>query len=240
MVLRQFGEWIGRNPMTRIARGAGLLVLGLLLPFRPAQAQGDAGTPGRTDPKLVFEAQAVVASGLSPKEKVVWFGIEHRIDADFSRELVRRFDLTEIGADGTARLTLKQPPAARSFWMAVDLKSGQYALAAPEGYRIRRPLKPSQLSAAAGAGSDGIIDDRRYLIGLVVRPGEGAWSFAGGDGGDQDADGLSDGRVRFALDGLTPLPGSPPPPKKVNATDLWFIVDPLKMEIAVHKGGVPQ
>jgi hypothetical protein len=216
------------------------VLFGLLLAAEAAQAQGNPGTPAKPDPKITFETQAVAASGLTPSEKVAWFGVEHQIDAELSREVVRRFDLTEIGADGTARLALKQPLAERSFWVAVDLKSGEYALAAPEGYRIRRPLKPSQLSAATGAGSDGIVDDRRYLIGLVVRPGEGAWSFVGGDGGDQDADGRSDGRVRFALDGLTPLPGSAAPPKKVNGDDLWFIVDPLKMEIAVHKGGVPQ
>jgi len=219
--------------MRRIAMGVGLWMMVLLLPLGPLQSQGNPGTPAPPALKLTFEAQAVVASGLTPGEKVVWFGVEHRIDADFSRQLVRRFDLADVGADGGARLALQQPPAPRSFWVAVDLKSGDYALAAPEGYRIRRPLKPSQLSAA----SDGIVDDRRYLIGLVVRPGEGAWSFAGGD---QDADGRSDGRVRFALDELKPLPGSPPPPKKVKGSDLWFIVDPLKMEIAVHKGGVAQ
>jgi hypothetical protein len=205
-----------------------------------AAGQGNPGTPPRQELKLAFEAQAVVASGLTPGKKVVWFGVEHRIDAELSRELVRRFDIASVGADGTARLSLNQPPATRSFWVAVDLKSGEFALAAPEGYRLRRPLKPSQLSAAAGAGADGILDERRYLVGLVVRPGEGAWSFAGGDGGDQDADGLSDGRVRFALDRLPPIAGSPAPPKKVNGADLWFVVDPLRMEIAVHKGGVAQ
>jgi len=215
------------------------LGVGLLLPLQHSLAQGGP-PPVKPDPKLTFETQAVVATGLSPKEKVVWFGVEHRIDAGFSRELVRRFDVAEVGADGTARLVLKEPPAPRSFWVAVDLKSGEFALAAPEGYRIRRPLKPSQLSAAAGSAADGIADDRLYLIGLVVRPGEGAWSFTGGDGGDKDADGHSDGRVRFALEGLTPLPGSPAPPSKVRGADLWFIVDPLKMEIAVHKGGVAQ
>jgi hypothetical protein len=232
--------------MTEGKRASGSLrwnswwLLLLLLPILPAQAQGNPGAAAKPEPRLAFEAQAVVASGLTPNEKVAWFAIEHRIDTDFSRELVRRFDLTDVGADGTVRLALKQPPAPPSFWVAVDLKSGEYALAAPEGYRLRRPLKPSQLSAAAGDASDGIVDDRRYLIGLVVRPGEEAWSFSGGDGGDQDADGRSDGRVRFDLDQLTPLSGSPAPPKKVKGSDLWFIVDPLKMEIAVHRGGVAQ
>lgn len=217
-----------------------MVLVASLLSTEAAQSQGNPVTPTPPDPKLAFEESAVVASGLTANEKVVWFGVEYRIDTGFSRDVVRRFDVAEIGADGTARLALKEPPSPQSFWVAIDLKSGAYALAAPGGYRIRRPLRPSQLAAGAGTASDRIVDDRRYLIGLVVRPGEGAWSFAGGDGGDQDADGLSDGRVQLALDRLTPLRGSPPPPSKVRGSDLWFIVDPLKMEIAVHKGGVAQ
>ena len=225
------GIWVGRWE---------LVLFVLLLAGGTAQAQGNPGTPAKPDPKLAFEERSVVASGLTANEKVVWLGVEYRIDPELSRNVVRRFDLAEIGADGTARLALKEPPSPQSFWVAVDLKSGEYALSTPDGYRIRRPLKPSQLAAGHGSAPDRIVDDRRYLIGLVVRPGEGAWSFAGGDGGAQDADGLRDGRARFALDRLTPLPGSPPPPTKVNGSDLWFIVDPLKMEIAVHQGGVAQ
>lgn len=182
-----------------------------------------------------------MASGLTAGAKVLWFSVEQRIDEAFSRDLVRRFQVADVAADGAARLELEEMPAARSYWVAVDLQSGAFVLSAPEGAPILQSGKPAQLlRASGGTGADEIVDDRPYVIGLVVRPGTGAWTFAGGDGGDLDADGASDGLAHFGLDLFEPLPGSPAAPAQVESTDLWFVVDPLKMEISVHKGGVVQ
>jgi hypothetical protein len=189
---------------------------------------------------LAFEDQTVVASGLTPGKQVVWFGVEHRIDAELSGEMARHYRVGTAAADGTARLDLAQPPAPRSFWVAVDLGSGALAVAAPNGYRLSKPRAPAQLRVGQGGRPDEILDDHPYVMGLMVRPGEGAWAFAGGDGGPRDEDGRNDGHLRFALDKLDPLPGSPAAPSKLNGQDLWFLVDPLTMEIAVYKGGVAQ
>jgi hypothetical protein len=124
--------------------------------------------------------------------------------------------------------------------VAVDLSSGAFAVAAPAGYPITRAKRPSRAGLGQGDQPDELVDDRAFLIGLVVRPGTGAWAFSGGDGGPRDEDGKNDGHLRFALDKFDPLPGSPAAPAKINGQDLWFVVDPLAMEIAVHKGGVAQ
>lgn len=212
-----------------------LLWFVIVCPCIPAAGQS---VPG---PSLSFEEKAVVASGLTAGAKVIWFSVEGRIDEAFSRDLVQRFRVADAAADGTVRLELEDTPSARSYWVAVDLPSGAFALSAPEGTPILTPGKPSQLlRAVGGTGTDEIVDDRPYVIGLVVRPGTGAWTFAGGDGGDLDADGASDGLAHFGLDLFEPLPGSPAAPAQVESTDLWFVVDPLKMEISVHKGGVAQ
>ena len=214
-----------------------LSLFACLFLFPSLQALGQSGPA----PRLSFEENAVVASGLTAGAKAIWLSVEQRIDEAFSRDLVRRFRVASVAADGTARLDLKEPPAARSYWVAVDLQTGAFVLSAPEGSSVLQPRKPSQwLRASGGTGSDEIVDDRPYMIGLVVRPGVGAWTFAGGDGGALDADGASDGLAHFALDRFEPLPGSPEAPARVESADLWFIVDPLKMEVAVHKGGVAQ
>jgi hypothetical protein len=187
---------------------------------------------------------SLVASGFAPGEKVVWFGVESRMDDTLSEELARRHDVGVVAADGTARFALTNPASPRSVWMAVELKSGKLAAAAPDGSALRQPEKPPQLGAGEGALADEILDERPYLMGLVVRPGSGAasgaWAFAGGDGGPRDQDGENNGHLRFALDGFEPLAASPEAPAKVQAEDLWFIVDPLKMEISFHKGGIAQ
>jgi hypothetical protein len=214
-------------------RGRALLeavVLGLLM-LGPAWGQGQ--TVG-----LVVGDQALTASGLTPGQPVVWFGVEYRVDAEFSGDLTQRYEVGTAAADGTAHLDLPQSPAPRSYWMAVDLATGAYALTAPQSYRITKAPAISALVRAAGAQPDVLADNRQYLMGLLVRPGIGAWSFGAGDGGPLDQDGKSDGHLNIALDRLDPLPGSPA--ARAAANDLWLIVDPLTMQVTVLKGGVAQ
>ena len=156
-------------------------LLGLLL--IPALA-GAQTPPPNPKPGIAFEAEAVVASGLTPGNPVVWFGVERRVDPDFSTEVVRHTEVATAGADGTARVSLGREVAVRSVWVAVDQKKGEFVVAAPDGYRIARPQKPATaLGVGEGNRPDLFLDERPYLMGLVVRPGDGAWVFAGGDGG---------------------------------------------------------
>jgi len=214
-------------------RALPLVVAGLLL-------AGSAGAQTKPEPRIAFEETAVVASGLTPGKAVAWLGVERIVDENLAAELVQRSKTLTAGADGVSRLDLGRPAAQRSLWVAVDVDSGEFVVAAPDGYRINRRPKPSRLDVVEGNGPDAILDGGSYLFGLVVRPQEGAWTFQGGDGGPQDDDGGTDGRVRFALNQLKPLAGSPAAPDKVRGSDLWFVVDLLTMRISIHKGGVAQ
>jgi hypothetical protein len=124
--------------------------------------------------------------------------------------------------------------------VAVDLDSGRYVVAGANGYRVLRPDTASRLATGRGLTADALVDQRQYLIGIAVRPTVGAWSFAGGDGGPRDQDGASDGSLSFAVNQFDPLTGSPAAPDTVAANDLWFVIDPLTMEISVSVGGVAQ
>ena len=212
------------------------LLLSLLL-AGTAFAQGNSG---KLDPKIAFEDAAVTANGLTPGKPVIWFGVEHAVDAAYSGDMTQHYSAGTAAADGTARLDLGRAPAPRSYWVAVDLTSGAFAVAAPDGSPFTKPKKPSRAGLGQGDKPDELLDDRPFLMGLMVRPGEGAWAFTGGDGGPRDEDGKNDGHLRFALDRFDPLPGSPAAPAKLNGQDLWFVIDPLAMEISVHKGGVAQ
>lgn len=221
-----------------------ILPLSLLLAALLAAAAFAQGSPqdkpGKPGVALAFEDAAVTASGLTPGRPVIWFGVEHRIDAEYSGEMAQRYEVGTAAADGTARLDLGRSIAPRSYWVAVDLDSGDFLVAAPGGYRIAKPPKPSRVGLGEGAKADELLDDRAFLMGLVVSPKEGAWAFTGADGGPRDEDGTNDGHLRFALDRFDPLPGMPAAPAKLKGNDLWFVIDPLTMEIAVHKGGVAQ
>lgn len=221
-----------------MSRAGVLSILMVLLAAGAAYARTPAAM-GKSAPQITFEDSAVVASGLTPGRPVAWFGVEHSIDSEYSGEIWPHTTVVTAAADGTARLDLARPLMARSMWAVVDLDSGGYALAAPEGYRIAWMEVPPSL-IRGGTQPDEIFDQRSYVLGLAVRAGVGAWTFTGGDGGDRDVDGESDGSLSFAMDRFDALSGSPAAPAQVGETDLWLVIDPMTMEIAVLRGGVAQ
>ena len=212
-----------------------LVSIGLLVSVRSfAQSNG---------PAITFEDSAVVASGLSAGKTVVWFGVERLVDADYSSTLYQHYTTETVAADGTARLALDHAVAAASIWVAVDLDTGAYAVTAPVSSHLNLTL-PTSSALLHGLGSlpDQFLDTRTYVLGLAVRPGQGAWFFGGGDGGPRDLDRSANGRLSFALDQFDALLGSPAAPAKAGGTDLWFVIDPQAMQIAIFKpvgGGKP-
>jgi len=193
---------------------------------------------------ITFEDSAVVASGLSAGKTMVWFGVERLVDADYSSDLYQHYKTDTVAADGTAHFTLDRAVAAASIWVAVDLDTGAFDVKAPASSPLRRSAQTSsQLLQGTGAAADQFLDTRTYVLGLAVRPGQGAWLFGGGDGGPRDLDKSANSRLSFALDQFDALPGSPTAPAKAGGTDLWFVIDPAAMEIATFQplaGGKPQ
>ncbi|HEX6898269.1 MAG TPA: hypothetical protein VF789_01085 [Thermoanaerobaculia bacterium] len=66
-----------------------LLVSTLLLLTSSGMAGAQSTPPPKPQPQIAFEAAAVVATGLTPGEKVVWLGVERLVDAGLSAEIVR-------------------------------------------------------------------------------------------------------------------------------------------------------
>jgi hypothetical protein len=148
-------------------------------------------------PTLAFEPNALVASGVTPKGKVAWFGVARELE-DYAATLVRRDQILEDeDGDGKVRLDIGKPVPAQSVWVAVDLTSGAYAVAVPEGSRAAELPMPGRNPGRGGAGKPEWVEvNRRFLEIAVVRPGQGAWALTAGDGGRADDDGASDGSTR--------------------------------------------
>jgi len=194
------------------------------------------------EPVVSFEEQAVVVSGLTPKGQVVWFGVAKQIEG-FMAHFVRREDLlTDEDGDGAVRFELDRTVPLQSIWVAVDLATGDAAVATPEGYPLR------DASAAPGRGRgvagrpDWIEDGRELLELLVVRPGQGAWGLTLGDGGVNDDDGRADGKITAALAWLRAVGSSPAPSTPLEhfqPKDLVFAVDLDRMEFLAERVPAP-
>ncbi|HEV7672040.1 MAG TPA: hypothetical protein VGS22_26260 [Thermoanaerobaculia bacterium] len=210
--------------------GFGLLFCCFVASVSPAVAQ----TPA---PSLAFGPSEVFASGVTPGGRVVFFAVTQEISEDEVATLHRR-DAVRIDTDGDGVVffDLGGPVTQRAIWLAVDLATGAYALATPNGE------PPSQtefageglvLGAPLGA-PDSVEDTRTFLEVLLVRPGVAAWAQTIADGGTTDADDKVDGAVDAAIDSLSqidPDTGESPAPDRFGTQDLIFSFDPMSMEI---------
>ncbi len=205
--------------MPRIFRTCPLALLGfLLLPL------GARAVP----PVLSFEPGAVVADGVTPKGRVVWFSIARVIERRSATIVPRIALVTEDDGDGKVRFELPDGVPVRSIWFAVDLETGEAGVAAPE----ELGLQEGQLSSRAVSTALGRFDlDRRFVYLVLVRPGVGAWMLRAGDGGASDEDGEPDGTLRAPLARLEGIGGDPlPPPLSLAPRDLLLVIDPNRMD----------
>jgi hypothetical protein len=180
-------------------------------------------------PEIAFEPEAVVANGIDPQARVVWFSVAREISRQ-ATNIVSRYEI------GSVRLELGQEVPLRSIWFAVDLATGETGVATPPDF----PLLEMDLPGGAIPAALNRLELRnRFAYLLLVRPGVGAWQLRVGDGGDSDEDGEPDGILRAALSSLAPIEeGGPPPPERFSPKDVLLIIDPERMESAsVRIGG---
>jgi hypothetical protein len=179
-------------------------------------------------PAVSLEPQAVVASGLTPRGRVVWFSIAREISRRAATIVPRILLVTDDDGDGKVRLELGKDVPLQSIWFAVDLETGQAGVTAPEGFDLQEADLPAR---AIPAALNGLDLDRRFLYAILIRPGAGAWMLRAGDGGASDDDGEPDGTLRARLASFKGLGASPQaPPTRVAARDLLLVIDPNRMD----------
>lgn len=208
--------------------GRGLAVPAGLALSMALMAQSLGAQAPSVNPVVSFGDQTVIASGMTPKGQVVWFGVMRDLDngrLDWSHD-------EEITADqsgtGTVQLDIGRPIALQSLWFAVDLATGRFGVNAPSGYPLRQFDLPSN---AISAALNHLVIPRSVLIVVLVRPGVGAWTLRAGDGAAGDSDGAVDGKVDIDCTQLLPIGSSPGAPKNFSPKDTLLVVDQAQMDL---------
>jgi hypothetical protein len=185
-------------------------------------------------PAVSFGDQRVIATGMTPKGQVVWFGVMRDPDNGTLDWAHHEEITTDQSGMGTVELNLGKPVAPQSIWFAVDLATGQFAVNAPTGYPLRQFDLPG---GAIPAALDHLVIPRSLLIAVIVRPGVGAWTIRAGDGAAGDSDGAADGKVDVDLTRLLPIGATSGALKAVSPKDTLLIVDQARMDfiaVALH------
>lgn len=187
-------------------------------------------------PQVTFDAQSLVASGLTPGGEAVWLGVSRELDGWVTKVVHWQGRVKDDDGDGVVTLELGEPVPPASAWVVIDLASGEMGLAAPEGSPAAEvPFPPDGIQVGAdgpqGVVPDRFLDARSQLSLLVVRPGTGAWWERLGDGGEADDDGQTDGVVTASLEKLPALGDGGPAPAHLAAGDLVVAIDPDRLEL---------
>jgi hypothetical protein len=182
-----------------------------------------------TTPTLAFDGSSIRALHMTPSGDVVWLGVGTATDRYSDRELIRR-QITTADASGMATLNVGEPVPLRSVWFAVDLSTGDVASSTPGGFAPRSMASASnRVGPADEQGDLQILSDRLRVIGIAVRPGDGAWAISGnrtGEGLPTIATSGASGSLRQDQATLG----------TVQETDVVIIVDPLRLDCAVVGG----
>jgi len=184
-------------------------------------------------PRISFEKEAVIASGVTPGGKVVWFSIAREISLHTATIVPRQQIVEDNAKAGSVRLELDREIPFQSIWVAVDLTTGALDVAVPQGYPLRRFEIPSSSLRHDESGDDWIESTRGYVAVMLVRPENGAWWSLVGDGGMDDDDGAYDGRLLASLPELREVEGSDlEAPESFAAKDVVIVIDPNAMAVS--------
>jgi hypothetical protein len=206
---------------------AGLSILGDLA--SPAWSQITSAGPS-----LVVAADAVTAAGMTPGGDIVWLAMLRKV-VEYEAVYLRRQGVMQADAQGVAQLPVAEAVPPQSLWIAIDLKTGAYAMASPAGFSpLLFDLVPEALNVRGDALADQLVDVADHAEILLVRPGKGAWGKGVGRGGADDDSSPNDAAYKLSLDKLEPLRGADGPSTgKLNARDLLFVLHPEAMAVAV-------
>ena len=196
--------------------------------------------PVMAKPAITFDANAVFASNITPLGQVAWFSIAW--DRWQAKNRVTRRDRIDVDTGaGQVTFAVEDGVPSNSIWVAVDLSSGEYAAATPDGTELRLDAVPGGwLAKGAGSAADLLQVDSDFVELLVARPGVGAWGESVGHGGASDVGGGAGGFTRASFGAMRPIGSTGPAPNEILPGDIVVVIDPNAMECFAARLGAPQ
>lgn len=181
-------------------------------------------------PTITVEATSVVASGITPSAQVAWFSIAWDRYQGMNR-VTRRDRIDTDDGGGQVVYSVETGVPQNSIWVVVDLSSGEYGAAVPEGSALRLDAVPAGWFVRGVPGAaDGLQADRGFLELLVARPGVGAWADSVGRGGASDIGADAGGFARASVASMRPIGKAGPAPTKILPGDVVVVIDPNAMD----------
>jgi hypothetical protein len=195
--------------------------------------------PVLAKPQITFKETAVVVSQVTPFGQVAWFSVAREAEP-FQAAMIRRDAIvTDTSGAGSVSFDVGKPVPPCSIWVAVDLKTGEFAVAAPPDEPLREvAVPPGALRNASNGKFSRFVQNTHLLEFFVARPGIGAWVATLTDQDNPSEVIPGDGVVAVVLEQLTPVGATVVAPSEFLAGDVVVAIDPEQMTVAaVHAVG---
>lgn len=194
-------------------------------------AAGAFADPRVTALTVNAQERQVRVTGITPNHQAIVFSVGIGRIGNTPALTREARALTDDDGDGAVELTVHRLPA-RSVWVAVDLESGDVAVATADG---SVPVALQLAENAWLAGKEHVPVSRSYVEAVVIRPTAGAWTARLADGGARDADSLRNGISTFRLDAMQRLAGAETAPPLAQPNDILIVADPQTLELFVSE-----
>jgi hypothetical protein len=195
--------------------------------------------PAMGELQITFEGDVVVASQVTPFADVAWFSVAREAQP-FQAVMVRREAIvTDATGTGTVSFDVGKAVPPCSIWVAVDLKTGEFAVAAPPDEPLREVgVPPGALRNGPNGRLNRFVQDTHLLEVFVARPGTGAWVATLTDQDNPSEVTPGDGTVAVGLERLESVGATKAAPTEFLAGDVVVAIDPEQMTVAaVHAVG---
>jgi hypothetical protein len=192
--------------------------------------------PGWGAPTITIGKKGLVAQGITPGGRAIWWSVAHEHPDSFVTIVHRLEEQTDADLDGIVLFEHEGELPDASIWVAVDVTTGTYGSFAPVDFGVTETSLPPESAQTGVAGrdpADAFLEMAHPMIDvLLVRAAQGAWDLRVGDGGDADQDGGIEGEISFPIDGMAPIGASPAAPARYADGDLLLSIDIDDLELS--------
>lgn len=165
------------------------------------------------------DAQAITVDEATPNGTVTVIGAGLAPSNPVARMVHQEIVEVPLDGAGHAQIAVDSIPAA-SVWLVVDVRTGAYVVATPDGYTPRvREVPGGALSA------DALQDPSPSFDMWIVRPGGGAWRRSAARGRDTDESPAGSSQVKVNVARFGSISQSPASPGRLKPGDVVLRLD---------------
>lgn len=181
--------------------------------------------------QVALQEDQIVVSGLPPGGAVALCAIATIPRPLFPGGASYSAVLVDDDSDGRVVFMPESDVPWRSVWAVVELSTGEYVVATPDGFPRRAMPIPGNVVRPGNLGQmNRWWHERAVLKLLVVRPGSGAWTFTANKGAFGDDEKSHRPGFPTSLEHFRAITGDDPPPHNFRRGDVIVALDPINLE----------